>query len=71
MAKKDEGKKISLEESFEMLDQLIEEMESDEISLEDSFTKYEQGMKLLRECNDTLDTVEKKIQIIRGVEEEA
>ena len=71
MAKKDEGKKISLEESFEMLDQLIEEMESDEISLVDSFTKYEQGMKLLRECNETLDTVEKKIQIIRGVEEEA
>lgn len=71
MAKKNEEKKISLEESFEMLDQLIEEMESDEISLEDSFTKYEQGMKLLRECNETLDTVEKKIQIIRGVEEEA
>ena len=71
MAKKDEEKKISLEESFEMLDQLIEEMESDEISLEDSFMKYEQGMKLLRECNETLDTVEKKIQIIRGVEEEA
>ena len=31
------------------------------ISLEDSFLVYEQGMKLIKECNDKIDRVEKKV----------
>ena len=34
---------------------------SEDISLEQSFHVYEKGMKLLRECNEKIDRVEKKV----------
>lgn len=52
---------ISLEESFEKLDQILNELESAEISLEESFRVYKEGMGLLKKCNDTIDDVEKKV----------
>ncbi|MER2025591.1 MAG: exodeoxyribonuclease VII small subunit [Eubacteriales bacterium] len=60
-------KKMTIEESFAKLDEMVRALESDEISLEDSFTLYEEGMKLLRDVNGRIDEVEKKI---RKVEED-
>lgn len=57
---------MSLEESMQLLDQLTRKMESREISLEESFNLYKQGMDLLKSCNDKIDKVEKKMQVIRG-----
>ena len=61
-------KKITLpvEEAFARLEQLIRRMESEDISLEDSFACYEQGIRLVRYCNERIDQVEKKVQILRG-----
>ena len=42
-------KEISLEESFEKLDEMLNELESPDISLEESFRVYQEGMKLLRQ----------------------
>ena len=39
---------MSLEECFESLDDIILELQSGELSLEDSFKKYEDGMKLIK-----------------------
>ena len=36
-------------------------MEEEDVSLEESFDCYEQGMKLLRACNDKIDLVEQKV----------
>ncbi len=60
-------KKMTIEESFAKLDEMVRALENDEISLEDSFTLYEEGMKLLRDVNGRIDEVEKKI---RKVEED-
>lgn len=57
---------LSLEESFDALDGILEKLEGDEISLEDSFTLYQKGMQLLKVCNEKIDTVEKKILIMNG-----
>ena len=38
----------------------------DKISLEDAFFLYEQGMKKLKECNDKIDKVEKKLLVLNG-----
>ena len=54
-------KEISLEESFEKLDEMLNELESPDISLEESFRVYQEGMKLLRQCNETIDIVEKSV----------
>jgi len=51
----------TLQEMLKTLDEQIRALESEDISLEDSFLVYEQGMKLVKECNDKIDRVEKKV----------
>ena len=53
--------KESLEELFEQLGNILEDMENPQVSLEDAFMQYEQGMKKIQRCNQKLDTVEKKM----------
>ncbi|MBE5966325.1 MAG: exodeoxyribonuclease VII small subunit [Lachnospiraceae bacterium] len=55
---------MKLEESFERLEQIMAELERPEVSLEDSFTLYQEGMKLLKLCNDSIDKVEKELIIL-------
>ncbi len=54
----------TLEESMEALDSVIGKLEKEDTSLEDSFKLYQDGMKLLKECNDAIDKVEKKIIVL-------
>ena len=53
-----------MEEVFEQLDEIIENLEETTVSLEDSFQLYNKGMELLKICNDKIDTVEKKMLIL-------
>ena len=55
---------ISLEEAFTKLDSLISELEKPENSLEASFKAFEEGMQLVKYCNDSIDKVEKKVLIM-------
>lgn len=52
---------LTIEESLQELDLIVQRLESREISLEDSFVMYQKGMGLLRQCSDKIDTVEKKM----------
>jgi len=54
---------LTVEQAFEKLDKLIENMET-EIPLEESFNLYKEGIELIKLCNDKLDRVEKKILIL-------
>lgn len=51
----------TLQDMLKTLDEQIRALESEDISLEDSFLVYEQGMKLIKECNEKIDRVEKKV----------
>lgn len=64
------AKKLSIEESFEQLDTIIGSLQQGDLSLEESFQKYEEGMKLIKYCSDTIDKVEKKLEIIEQEETE-
>ncbi len=55
---------ISLEEAFEKLDTLIAELEKPENSLEASFRAFEEGMQLVKYCNESIDRVEKKVLVL-------
>ena len=46
------------------LEQIINTMEQAELPLEDAFSLYEQGLKKLKLCNEKLDLVEKKMQVL-------
>ena len=43
---------------------LAQKLEDRETSLEESFLLYKKGMELLKYCNNKLDTVEKKMQLL-------
>lgn len=57
-------KKENLEEMFDRLDQVIGTLEGEDVSLEGAFGLYDQGMKLIRRCNQTINEVEKKILVL-------
>ena len=57
-------KQLTLEESFEKLDETLVALEGRNITLEKSFELYQQGMELVKNCNDQIDRVEKKMQAI-------
>ena len=63
------AKKMSLEECFEGLDDIIVDLQSGELFLEDSFKKYEEGMKLIKKCTETIDMVEKKLIVVENEQE--
>lgn len=56
-----EKEKMSVEEAFAQLDEIIQRLESEEIPLEESFRVYQKGMELLKYCSGKIDTVEKKM----------
>lgn len=57
-------KKEPLEEMFERMESIIEKMETEGVSLEESFRLYSEGMQLLKKCNETIDTVEKQVLVL-------
>ena len=58
------AKKIDFEASLGQLEQLVEQMEDGELSLEDSLKAFEQGVKLTRECQQALKEAEQKVQLL-------
>ena len=63
-------KKMTVEETFEALDTLIDKLERGDGSLEDAFSRYEEGMKLVKSCNEKIEQIEKKILVLSGEQTE-
>ena len=61
-----EERELTLEEAFEKLEETIEKLQAEDITLEDSFKEYKQGMEILKYCSDKIDRVEKKVLKIEG-----
>ena len=55
------SKETTLEQLFEKLEESISQLERDDISLEDSFKIYKEGMTLVQTCNSRIDRVEKEV----------
>lgn len=55
---------IPLEELFTKLEDVVKKLENPESSLEESFQYYNEGMQLLKKCNETIDSVEKKVLVL-------
>ena len=55
------AKEQTLEQTLERLEDLIGKLEQEDISLEESFKLYKEGMKLVKSCNDRIDKVEKEV----------
>ena len=60
----EEKETLSLEEHFEKLEAIIEQLGAEDISLEDAFSAYSKGMGILKVCNEQIDKVEKEVMIL-------
>jgi exodeoxyribonuclease VII small subunit len=56
--------KKSFEESLAKLEQITEELESGDLSLEESLKKFDEGVKLAEFCNRKLDEAQQKVNIL-------
>ncbi|MGI6106377.1 MAG: exodeoxyribonuclease VII small subunit [Lachnospiraceae bacterium] len=57
---------MKIEEKLQRLNAITAELESGTLSLEDSLKKYEEGVRLVRECSAEIDRAEKTIQMINA-----
>lgn len=64
MSEVKDGNKRSLEEIFVEIESIIEQMEQPDVSLDESFKLYQCGVGKLKVCNELLDEVEKKMQVL-------
>lgn len=63
MVRKDPSNK-SFEAALEELEQIVEQLESGEMALEDSLAAFEKGVGLVKYCNQKLNEVEKKVELL-------
>ena len=56
--------KITFEDSMKNLEAIVTELEKGDLSLDDSVEKFEEAIKLSKECNKILEDAEKKISIL-------
>lgn len=63
MAKKD-SQELKFEAAIADLEQVVEQLESGDLSLEDSLAAFEKGVGLVRYCNQKLSEVEKRVELL-------
>lgn len=57
-------KQNEFEKAFQQLETIVKRLESEELPLDEALLLFEQGIGLSRFCNQKLEEVEKKIELI-------
>jgi len=55
---------LNFEKAMDRLESIVEQMEGGKLALEDLIVRYEEGMNLVKVCQDRLTKAEQKIEII-------
>ena len=64
MAKLTSKPEPTFESALERLEQIVEEMEGNRLPVEELLGRYEEGTKLVKVCQQRLETAEKRIELI-------
>ncbi|MCD8197007.1 MAG: exodeoxyribonuclease VII small subunit [Lachnospiraceae bacterium] len=56
--------KFNLEKALSQIDEILKKLQDRDVSLEDSFALYKEGMELLKLCNENIEHVEKQMKIL-------
>jgi exodeoxyribonuclease VII small subunit len=54
----------NFEEAMKRLEEIVENMEAGDLPLEDLIVRYEEGMKLVKVCQERLTAAEERIEMI-------
>jgi exodeoxyribonuclease VII small subunit len=57
-----EGEEITFEDAMKRLEEIVETLGEGNLSLEDSLTRFQEGMELCKVCNKKLDEAEYKVE---------
>ena len=64
------NKAKTFSENLREVEEIIEKLEGDEVSLEETIDLYKSGMRILKECSQKIETIEKELMIIDAENEE-
>ncbi len=53
--------KMTVEQAFDLLEEKLTRLEQEDISLEESFAVYKEGMDLVKYCSDSINEIEQKV----------
>ncbi|MFH1076605.1 MAG: exodeoxyribonuclease VII small subunit [Pseudomonadota bacterium] len=56
--------KQNFESALKRLEEIVDDLDSSDLSLEESLKRFEEGVKLSRFCSERLDEIEKKVSIL-------
>ena len=55
----------TFEIAYQRLEEIARELDDESTSLEQSFNLYEEGQRLIKQCQDMLDQAEKRLNIVK------
>jgi len=58
---------ISLESALDELEEIVRELESGRLSLDESLELFERGIRLVRICSSKIECAERRIESLTGV----
>ncbi|MCR5430795.1 MAG: exodeoxyribonuclease VII small subunit [Eubacterium sp.] len=56
--------KNNIEDNFKELDELLEKMQDEDVSLDESFEMYKKGIEIVKDSNEQIDKIEKQIEVL-------
>lgn len=63
---KDVVKELNYEQAFAQLQEIVEKLESEELSLDEALLFFDRGQELIHHCTNLLDQTELRVQQIMG-----
>jgi exodeoxyribonuclease VII small subunit len=58
---------MTFEESILRLEEILKQFEGDKLDLETALSRYEEGVRLLKNCHGILESARQKIEVLRGI----
>lgn len=59
---------VSFEQALTLLEQIVHDLEEGRLGLAESLARYEEGVKLLRQCHGLLEQAERRIELVTGMD---
>ncbi|MCR4412428.1 MAG: exodeoxyribonuclease VII small subunit [Thermoguttaceae bacterium] len=59
---------MNFEDALARLEAIVRDLEEGSLGLDDSLARYEEGVKLLRQCHEMLQRAERRIEMLTGVD---
>lgn len=64
MEQKNNKKEMGLEERFAAIELILDQMEGENVTLDESFELYKKGMEQMKAANQALDQIEKAMLVM-------